>query len=131
YASKVRTRDADGREIGVMHACGHDANVACLVGTARVLSGMKDRWQGTLLFIGQPAEEIGAGAKAMLDAGLLKKFPRPDFGLALHREGPYPHGHVNFREGQLQAPVDSLDIIVRGKGGHGSAPHTTIDPVVL
>jgi amidohydrolase len=131
YASNVRTRDADGREIGVMHACGHDANVACLVGTARVLSGLKDRWQGTLLFIGQPAEEIGAGAKTMLDAGLFKKFPRPDYGLALHCDGRYPHGVVNWRSGQMQANVDSVDITVRGKGGHGAAPHVTIDPIVI
>jgi amidohydrolase len=131
YASKVRTRDQEGREVGVMHACGHDINVACLAGTARVMAQMKDRWKGTLVFIGQPAEEIGMGAKAMLEAGLLKRFPRPDFGLALHCDGRYPHGHVNYREGQLQANVDSVDIIVRGKGGHGAAPHTTIDPVVL
>jgi amidohydrolase len=131
YASKVRTRDKDGLEIGVMHACGHDINITSLVGTARMLAGMKDRWQGTLLFIGQPAEEIGAGARAMLDAGLLQKFPRPDFGLALHCDGRFPHGTVNYRAGQLQAHVDSVDIIVKGKGGHGSAPHATIDPIVL
>ena len=131
YASKVRTRDKDGLDVGVMHACGHDMNVASLVGTARVLTQMKDRWQGTLVFIGQPAEEIGAGAKAMLEAGLLQKFPRPDFGLALHCDGRYPAGHVNYREGQMQANVDSVDIIVKGKGGHGAAPHTTIDPIVI
>lgn len=131
YASKVRTRDKEGRDVGVMHACGHDINITCLVGTARMLANMKDAWSGTLLFIGQPAEEIGAGAKAMLDAGLLQKFPRPDFGLALHCDGRYPHGIVNYRLGQLQANVDSVDILVRGKGGHGSMPHTTIDPVVI
>jgi amidohydrolase len=131
YASKVRTRDQDGLDVGVMHACGHDMNVTCLVGTARVMTALKDRWKGTLVFIGQPAEEIGAGAKAMLDAGLLQKFPRPDFALALHCDGRYPVGHVNYREGQLQANVDSVDIIVKGKGGHGAAPHTTIDPIVL
>lgn len=131
YESKVRTRDKEGREVGVMHACGHDMNVACLIGTARVLSNMKDRWQGTLVFIGQPAEEIGAGARAMLDDGFMKRFPRPDFGLALHCDSRFPIGHVNYREGQLQANVDSIDIVVRGKGGHGAAPHTTIDPIVL
>ncbi len=131
YASKVRTRDKDGLDVGVMHACGHDLNVACLVGTARVMTAMKDRWQGTLVFIGQPAEEIGAGAKAMIEAGLLQKFPRPDFALALHCDGRYPAGHVNYREGQLQANVDSVDIIVKGKGGHGAAPHATIDPIVI
>ena len=131
YASKVRTRNADGMEVGVMHACGHDMNVACLVGTARVLAALKDRWKGTLIFIGQPAEEIGAGARKMLADGLLERFPRPDYGLALHCDGRFPHGHVNYREGQLQANVDSVDITVRGRGGHGAAPHATIDPVVL
>jgi amidohydrolase len=131
YASKERVRDRDGLDVGVMHACGHDVNVTCLVGTARVLAGMKDRWKGTLVFIGQPAEETGQGAKAMLDAGLFEKFPRPDYGLALHCDARYPHGHVNYRVGQLQANVDSVDITVRGRGGHGAAPQTTIDPVVL
>ncbi len=128
---QIRTRDKDGLDVGVMHACGHDMNVACLVGTARVMSQMKDRWKGTLVFIGQPAEEIGAGARAMLEAGLLQKFPRPDFALALHCDGRSPTGHVNYREGQMQANVDSVDIIVKGKGGHARAPHTTIDPIVI
>jgi hippurate hydrolase len=131
YASKERVRDRDGLDVGVMHACGHDVNVTCLAGVARILSGMKERWKGTLVFIGQPAEETGQGAKAMLDAGLLEKFPRPDFGLALHCDARYPHGHVNYRIGQLQANVDSVDVVVRGRGGHGAAPHTTIDPVVV
>ena len=131
YASKVRTRDKDGLDVGIMHACGHDMNVTCLVGTARVMAQMKDKWKGTLVFIGQPAEEIGAGAKAMLEAGLLQKFPRPDFALALHCDGRYPTGHVNYREGQMQANVDSVDILVKGKGGHGAAPHATIDPIVI
>ena len=131
YASKVRVRDRDGLDVGVMHACGHDINVTCLVGTARVLASMKDRWKGTLFFIGQPAEETGQGAKAMLEAGLFEKFPRPDYGLALHADGRYPHGDVNYRIGQLQANVDSIDVIVRGRGGHGAAPHVTVDPVVL
>ncbi len=131
YASKVRTRDKEGKEVGVMHSCGHDINMACLVGTARMLVAMKDRWSGTLVFIGQPAEELGAGARMMIEDGLLKRFPRPDYGFALHCDARYPHGHVNYRAGQMQANVDSVDIIVRGKGGHGAAPHTAIDPVVL
>jgi hippurate hydrolase len=131
YASKVRTRDKDGLDVGVMHACGHDMNVASLVGTARVMSAIKDRWKGTLILIGQPAEEIGAGARAMLEDGFLKRFPRPDFALALHCDGRFATGHVNYREGQMQANVDSVDIIVNGKGGHGAAPHTTIDPIVI
>jgi amidohydrolase len=131
YASKVRARGPDGVEVGVMHACGHDVNMTCLVGTARVLAKRKDRWQGTLVFIGQPAEEIGAGAARMLDDGLFQRFPRPDYCLALHCDARYPHGHVNYRAGQMQANVDSVDVTVRGKGGHGAAPHTTVDPIVL
>lgn len=131
YASKVRTRDKDGHDVGVMHACGHDMNVTSLVGTARVMVALKDRWRGTLVFIGQPAEEIGAGARVMIEDGLLKRFPWPDFALALHCDGRYPAGHANYREGQMQANVDSVDIIVKGKGGHGAAPHTTIDPIVI
>jgi hippurate hydrolase len=131
YASKVRVRDRDGLDVGVMHACGHDINMTCLVGTARVLASMKERWRGTLLFIGQPAEETGQGAKAMLEAGLFDKFQRPSFGLALHCDARYPHGHVTYRVGQMQANVDSVDVLVRGRGGHGAAPHVTIDPVVV
>lgn len=131
YASRIRVRDKDGLDVGVMHACGHDMNVTSLVGTARVMMKLKDCWKGTLIFIGQPAEEIGAGARAMLEDGLLKRFPRPDFALALHCDGRYPAGHVNYREGQMQANVDSVDIVVKGKGGHGAAPHATIDPIVI
>jgi hippurate hydrolase len=131
YASKERVRDKNGNDVGVMHACGHDMHMACWTGTARVLSSMKDRWSGTLVFIGQPAEEIGTGARLMLEAGLFKKFPKPDYCLALHCSPLYAHGHVGFTEGLALANVDSVDIVVKGKGGHGSAPHTTIDPVVL
>ncbi|HEY7329920.1 MAG TPA: amidohydrolase [Gemmataceae bacterium] len=131
YASKVRTRDKNENEVGVMHACGHDMHMTCWVGTARLLAGMKDRWKGTLVFIGQPAEEIGAGARMMLEAGLFKKFPKPDYGLALHCAANVPHGSLVYSEGLALANVDSVDILVRGKGGHGAYPHTTIDPIVL
>ncbi len=131
YASAVRTRDRDGREVGVMHACGHDINMTCLVGVAGLLRELKEKWRGTLMVVGQPAEEIGAGARMMLADGLFTRFPKPDLALALHCDARYPHGQVNFREGQMQANVDTVDILVRGKGGHGAAPHTTIDPVVL
>jgi amidohydrolase len=131
YASRVRARDRYGNDVGVMHACGHDVNCTCLVGTARMLAGIKDQWQGTLVFVGQPAEEIGAGARMMLADGLLTRFPKPDFALALHSVGSGAHGHVSYREGQFQANVDSVDIVVRGKGGHGASPHTTVDPIVL
>jgi hippurate hydrolase len=131
YSSKVRVRDKEGNEVGVMHACGHDIHMTCWIGTARVLTSMKDRWKGTLVFIGQPAEEVGAGARMMLDDGLFKKFPRPDYALALHCDSFRPHGTIAFTEGLALANVDSVDILVKGKGGHGSAPHTTIDPIVL
>lgn len=131
YASTVRTRDRDGREVGVMHACGHDINMTCLVGVAGLLGEFKRQWRGTVMVVGQPAEEIGAGARMMLADGLFTRFPKPDFALALHCDARYPHGQVNYREGQMQANVDTVDILVRGKGGHGAAPHTAIDPVVL
>ena len=131
YASKIRTRDRDENEVGVMHACGHDMHMTCWVGTARVLAGMKERWKGTLVFIGQPAEEIGTGARLMLEAGLFKKFPRPDYAFALHCAHNLPYGSIGYTEGLALANVDSVDILVRGKGGHGAAPHTTIDPIVL
>jgi amidohydrolase len=131
YASKVRVRDKQGNEVGVMHACGHDMHMTCWVGTARVLAGMKDRWQGTLIFIGQPAEEVGAGARMMLADGLYERFGRPDYCLALHCDGRIAHGQVSYTEGLALANVDSVDITVRGKGGHGAAPHTTVDPIVL
>ena len=131
YASKARMRDRYGKDVGVMHACGHDMHMTCWLGTARVLAGMKDCWHGTLVFIGQPAEEVGGGARRMLDDGLFKRFPRPDYCLGLHCDGRKPHGHVAYAEGLMMANVDTIDITVRGKGGHGSAPHTTIDPIVL
>jgi len=105
--------------------------MTCWTGTARVLAKLKDRWQGTLIFIGQPAEEIGAGARMMLEDGLFKRFPRPDYCLALHCDGRAAHGGIAYSEGLALANVDTMDILVRGKGGHGAAPHTTIDPVVL
>jgi amidohydrolase len=131
YASTVRARDRQGREVPVMHACGHDMHMTCWVGTARVLVALKDRWKGTLVFIGQPAEEIGQGAKRMLADGLYKSFPHPDYCLALHCDSERPHGTVSYREGPTLANVDSVDVLVRGKGGHGAAPHMTVDPVVL
>jgi amidohydrolase len=131
YASKVRVRDKSGNEVGVMHACGHDMHMTCWVGTARVLAGMRERWHGTLLFIGQPAEEIGAGARMMLEDGLFKRFPKPDYCLALHCDSRSAHGQVTYTDGLALANVDSVDITVRGKSGHGSAPHMAIDPIVI
>jgi amidohydrolase len=131
YASRVQTRDRFGKEVNVMHACGHDMHMTCWVATARCLTALRDRWHGTLVFIGQPAEETGSGARLMLEAGLFERFPKPDYCLALHCDSLKPFGHISFTEGLALANVDSVDITVRGKGGHGAAPHTTIDPIVL
>jgi hippurate hydrolase len=131
YASKVRTKDRFGNEVGVMHACGHDIHMACFVGSARVLAALKDSWSGTLVFVAQPAEEIVAGARAMLDDGLYARFPKPDYALALHADPLTPAGVVGYTEGLALANSDTVDILVRGKGGHGAAPHLTVDPVVL
>ncbi|QDU25537.1 putative hydrolase YxeP [Anatilimnocola aggregata] len=131
YASQVRTRDRQGRDVGVMHACGHDVNMTNLVGTARLMDELRAHWQGTIVFVGQPAEEVGAGARMMLADGLFHRFPRPEKCFALHCDARFPHGHVNYRSGQMQANVDTVDIVVLGKGGHGAAPQVTIDPVVI
>lgn len=129
-ASTVKVPNESGVEVGVMHACGHDAHMTNVIGVARYLAANKDKWRGTLMLIGQPAEEHGAGAKAMLDDGLFKRFPKPDFALALHVDTTLATGVVGCRPGYSMANVDSVDITVRGRGGHGATPHATIDPVV-
>lgn len=131
YASTAVVKDLTGKESPAMHACAHDAHVTSLIGTARVLTALKDRWQGTVVFVGQHAEETSGGARAMLTDGLYTRFPVPDFALALHVWADLPAGKVGTTEGGVCANVDSLDIVVRGIGGHGSKPHTTKDPVVL
>lgn len=131
FASKVRATTADGVETGVMHACGHDTHMAAWVGTLRNLAAMKDRWSGTLVMIAQPAEEIGAGAKAMLEDGLYTRFPKPQHVIAFHDSASMPAGMIGVKPGYALANVDSVDITVRGVGGHGAYPHTTKDPVVL
>lgn len=130
FASKVVTKDKDGNDVGVMHACGHDIHITCLIGTARFLAANKDAWSGTLMLIGQPAEEVGEGALAMLKDGLFTKIRRPDFGLALHVDSSLAAGKIGYRAGYMLANVDSVDITMRGKGGHGAYPQTTIDPIV-
>jgi len=131
YASKATVTDPEGKAIGVMHACGHDVHMTCLVGTARWLSGHRDRWAGTVLLVGQPAEEMIGGAKAMLADGLYERFPKPDAALALHVVHDLPTGTVGYTSGPAMAGSTSLNVLIRGKGGHGAAPHTTVDPVVL
>lgn len=131
YASTIRADSADGGAIGVMHACGHDLHMTCLLGAAQWFAENRAAWRGTLVCIGQPAEERAGGAKAMLADGLFERFPRPDFAFALHCEPLLPTGTVGFRAGPLMAAVDSVDVTLFGKGGHGAAPHRTIDPIVL
>ncbi|MDA1260310.1 MAG: amidohydrolase [Planctomycetota bacterium] len=119
------------RNEGVMHACGHDVHMSAWSGAARFLASHRENWSGTLVCIAQPAEERGSGARAMLEDGLLTRFPKPDFCLALHVKAELPVGTIGSCSGYALANVDSVDIIVRGKGGHGSTPHVTHDPVVL
>jgi amidohydrolase len=131
YASKVTVTDDTGATVGVMHACGHDVHMTALIGTARYLSENKSLWKGTLLFVGQPAEERGSGANAMIDAGLFEKFPKPQACLALHASPEIPAGKIGTAEGFLMANVDSVDIRFHGIGGHGANPHRTVDPIVI
>jgi amidohydrolase len=131
YASKVRTKDDAGHEVAVMHACGHDLHMATILGTAAVMAHSKDSWHGTLMLIGQPAEETIGGAKAMLDDGFLKRFPKPDVAVAMHVGNAMPAGQVGIVSGIYNTNADSLRITIYGKGGHGSAPHTAIDPIVI
>ena len=131
FASKIRATARSGVETGVMHACGHDTHMASFIGTARRLAAMKDQWSGTLVMILQPGEETGEGAKAMLDDGLYTRFPKPQYALAFHDAATLPAGAIGITPGYALANVDSVDITVKGVGGHGAYPHTTKDPIVL
>ncbi|MET3517761.1 hippurate hydrolase [Pseudacidovorax sp. 1753] len=129
YASRAKAQ-WNGRETFVAHSCGHDIHMASWVGTARTLLALKDQWKGTLMFIAQPSEETVSGAKAMVDDGLFTRFPKPDFAFALHTS-PSPYGFVGYRAGPVTSASDSLEITFKGRGGHGSAPHATIDPITM
>ena len=131
YASKVVARNDEGKEVRVMHACGHDAHISMFIGVARALAKLKDQWHGTIIFVAQPAEELGSGARAMLDAGLYQKFGKPDFALGFHDKADMQTGHIGVTEGYTYANVDSVDVTVHGVGGHGAYPYTTKDPIVL
>ena len=130
-ASKVRVTTKEGVETGVMHACGHDTHMAAWIGVARLMAANKAKWSGTLVMIGQPAEERGAGARMMLEDGLYTRFPKPEYVLAFHDAAQFPAGKIGYTPGYALANVDSVDILVKGVGGHGAYPQATKDPIVL
>ncbi len=131
YASKTTTKDDAGNEVSVMHACGHDMHMTCWIGAARALAASKIQWKGTLVFIAQPAEERGMGALAMIKDGLFQRFPKPDVCLALHCDSSIAVGTFGFTSGPATASTDTVDIVVKGIGGHGAMPNLTKDPIVL
>lgn len=131
YASKVHAKDDAGRDVAVMHACGHDLHMASIVGTAAIMSHSKDSWHGTLMLVGQPAEETIGGAKGMIKDGLFTRFPKPDVAVALHVGNELPAGMASITPGIYNTNADSIRITIYGKGGHGSAPQTAVDPIVI
>ena len=131
YASKVHTKDDSGRDVGVMHACGHDLHMAAFLGTAQVMARTRNTWHGTLMLIGQPAEEMIGGAQAMIHDGLFTRFQKPDVAVALHVGNALPAGIVGIIPGIYNTNSDSVRITIYGKGGHGAMPHTTVDPIVI
>jgi hippurate hydrolase len=131
FASAATAKNSAGETVHVMHACGHDLHMTTWVGAAAWLAGNRARWHGTLVMVGQPAEEVGGGAKAMLDDGLFTRFPRPDAAFAVHDQDQLSAGTIGIRKGPLLAGTDSVDITVYGRGGHGARPHMTVDPIVI
>jgi len=131
YASKVKSTNQVGQEVFTMHACGHDIHMTVLMGTANYMAKNKEKWQGDLILVLQPAEEVSGGARNMIKDGLFKKWPRPDYNLALHVSADMQAGKIGYLPGWAMANVDSVDIIIKGIGGHGAYPHKTKDPIVL
>ena len=131
YASQKKVTNLDGEEVFTMHACGHDVHMTVLIGVAEYLFENKSEWQGNLILVLEPAEEVSGGARNMIKDGLFTRFPRPDYNLAFHVNAGMPTGKVGFLPGWAMANVDSVDITVRGIGGHGAYPHTTKDPIVI
>ncbi|MDQ2868369.1 MAG: amidohydrolase [Verrucomicrobiota bacterium] len=131
YASTATAKNENGDVVSVMHACGHDIHISTFIGAARILAKLKNQWSGTIVFVAQPAEELGTGARAMLADGLYTRFPKPDFALGFHDNAQMEIGHIGITSGYTYANVDSVDVTVPGVGGHGAYPHKTKDPVVL
>ena len=131
YASKVVAKNDEGKDVHVMHACGHDVHIAAFIGTVRALAKLKDQWHGTIVFVAQPAEETGNGARALLKDGLYDRFGKPNFALGFHDKADLETGRIGVTEGYTSANVDSVDVTVRGVGGHGGYAYKTKDPIVL
>ncbi|MGI8955915.1 MAG: M20 metallopeptidase family protein [Chthoniobacterales bacterium] len=131
FASQAMSKNRAGDDVHIMHACGHDIHIATFIGVAREMAKLKEQWHGTILFVGQPAEEAYGGAKALLADGLYKRFPKPDFALGFHDNSQLETGHIGITSGYTYANVDSVDVTVLGVGGHGAYPHKTKDPIVV